>query len=377
MNINFKNLFSSNKIILGWIMILLSFSIFGSFIKKWDTTNLYNYGGDTVRFLELSESLLNGEAIGGKQAFYIGYSLILAFFLKFKLSFNFVVLFQCFMTLISALCVKKISKKLGYKYPEIAMILFLFCIPIQMRNYFILSDSIFVSFTIITFYYFIKEKNLKNTLIFICLSLFTVTIRPHGVLILILIIIYFFEIIPKTNKNIYKFFYFFSLIIPFIFLIDFYLDETTKNYFYISGEAIFCYKGFVVEYSNLPKNLIEKSIIYQNIFLLLNYPIESIKLYLYKIFFFASGLRPYYSLPHNMLEFFSTFVFFIFGISAFFSGNYNKIKNYIILIVFLSIIGALITGPDWSGRYRMYVMPFIFILSTEIIEKILDKFKKN
>ena len=68
-----------------------------------------------------------------------------------------------------------------------------------------------------------------------------------------------------------------------IFLIDFYLDETTKNYFYISGEAIFGYKGIVVEYSNLPKNLIEKSIIYQNIFLLLNYPIESIKLYLYKI----------------------------------------------------------------------------------------------
>ena len=86
MNINLKNLFSSNKIILGWILILLSFSIFGSFIKKWDTTNLYNYGGDTVRFLELSEILVNGGAIDGKQAFYIGYSLILAFFLKFKLS---------------------------------------------------------------------------------------------------------------------------------------------------------------------------------------------------------------------------------------------------------------------------------------------------
>ena len=40
-----------------------------------------------------------------------------------------------------------------------------------------------------------------------------------------------------------------------------------------------------------------------------------------------------------------------------------------IIIIFLSIIGALITGPDWSGRYRMYVMPFIFILSAEIIEK--------
>ena len=280
------------------------------------------------------------------------------------------------MTLISAICIKKISKKLGYKYPEVAMMLFLFCVPIQMRNYFILSDSIFISFTIITFYYFIKEKKFKNILIFICLSLFTLTIRPHGVLMLILIIIYFSEIIPKTHKNIYKFFYFFSLIILFISLLDIYLYKTTKNYFFISGEVIFGYKGFVVEYSDLPDDLIEKSVIYQNVFLLINYPLESIKSYLYKIFFFTSGLRPYYSLPHNIFEFFSTFVFFILGISAIFIGNYNKIKNYMIIIIFLSIIGALITGPDWSGRYRMYVMPFIFILSAEIIEKVLDKFNK-
>ena len=47
------------------------------------------------------------------------------------------------------------------------------------------------------------------------------------------------------------------------------------------------------------------------------------------------------------------------------------------LIIFFYIIGALITGPDWSGRYRMYLMPFIYILSAETIENFFYKFKVN
>ena len=43
------------------------------------------------------------------------------------------------------------------------------------------------------------------------------------------------------------------------------------------------------------------------------------------------------------------------------------------MIIILSIIGSLITGPDWSGRYRMYIMPFIFIFASEFIENFLKK----
>ena len=69
MNINLKNLFSSNKIILVWLIILISLPILGGFIKAWDTSNLYNTGGDTVRFLELSESLLKRYQLVGNKHF--------------------------------------------------------------------------------------------------------------------------------------------------------------------------------------------------------------------------------------------------------------------------------------------------------------------
>jgi hypothetical protein len=245
-----------------------------------------------------------------------------------------------------------------------------------MRNFYILSDSLFISFTIITFYYFIKEKNFKNISIFLTISLFTFTIRPHGILMLLLIIFYFYEMIPRNNKS-YRYFFLIFLSFCFLTFLNFYLSNTTRNYFYISGESIFGLKSFSVFYKNLPENLIDKSALYQVFYLFFNYPLESIKLLFYKIFFYVSGIRPYYSLMHNLLEFFYTFSIFIIGITSYLFSKKNKIKNIMMIFIILSILGSLITGPDWSGRYRMYIMPFIFIFASEFLENSLKRIFVN
>ena len=151
------------------------------------------------------------------------------------------------------------------------------------------------------------------------------------------------------------------------------MSSTTRNYFYISGESIFGLKSFSVVYKNLPEELIDKSALYQVFYLFFNYPLESAKLLFYKIFFYISGIRPYYSVMHNTLEFFYTFSIFIIGITSYFFREKNKSKNFMMMIIILSIIGSLITGPDWSGRYRMYIMPFIFIFASEFIENFIKK----
>ena len=138
--------------------------------------------------------------------------------------------------------------------------------------------------------------------------------------------------IPKKNKY-YK--YIFLIFLSFLFLIclNFYLSNTTRNYFYISGESIFGItkifgpNNYSVIYENLPENLIDESALYQVLYLFFNYPLESIKLLFYKIFFYISGIRPYYSLMHNSLEFVYTFSFFIMGIASYFLNKKNKIKK--------------------------------------------------
>lgn len=368
--------FYTISIILFWIITLLAFQILTPFIKGYDTSTIYNFGKDTVRFLTLAENIINFEPIEGKPIFYLGYSLFIVFFEILNLNFNYVIFIQCIITLISALCLKEIYLKTGNKKTEIVLILFLFYIPIQMRNFFILSDSLFISFSIISFYYFIKEKNVKNIIIFLMISLFTFTIRPHGILILLLVIFYIYELIP-SNKKKFKYFFIVFISLSFILLLNLYLRDTTKNYFFISGQSIFGFKDYSVTYHGLPENLIYKSPFYQSIFLIINYPIESIKLLFYKIFFYISGVRPYYSFPHNLFEFIYTFGTFLLGFVAYLFNKKNKIKNFMFIIIILSIIGAMITGPDWSGRYRMYIMPFIFIFASEFIENLLKKNKIN
>lgn len=355
-----------------WFIILIVFQIFSVNIKAFDSSTIYQLGGDTNRFLTLRDNIIDFVPTNERSIFYFGYSLFLVFFKIFNLNFNFVVLGQCIATVISAICLKKIYTKTGNKKPEIVLILFLFYIPIQMRNFFILSDSLFVSFSIITFYYFIKKKNFKNITLFLLISLFTFTIRPHGILMLILIIFYFYDMIPKKNKS-YKYIFLILLSFCFLMFLNFYLSSTTRNYFYISGETIFGLKSYSVFYKNLPENLIDRSALYQVFYLFFNYPVESTKLLFYKIFFYISGIRPYYSLMHNSLEFFYTFSIFIIGITSYFLTKKNKIKNFMMMLIILSIIGSLITGPDWSGRYRMYIMPFIFIFASEFIENFLKK----
>ena len=368
-----KSIYRSNIFIfLVWFIILLAFQILSVFIKGYDSSTIYNFGKDSIRFLNLADNIINFTPIDGKSIFYFGYSLFLAFFKILNLNFNFVVLVQCIITIISALCLKKIYLKTENNRPEIALMLFLFYVPIQMRNFFILSDSIFISFSIITFYYFIKKKNFKNIVLFLLIGFFTFTIRPHGILILILIIFYFYEMIHKENK-LYKYIFLFFLGFSFLIFLNFYLSNTTRNYFYISGQSIFGLKSFSVLYKNLPYNLIDRSALYQNFYLFVNYPIESIKLVFYKIFFYISGVRPYYSLLHNLLEFFYTFIIFVIGIISYFLNKKNKVKNFMMIMIIVSILGALITGPDWSGRYRMYIMPFIFIFASEFIENFLKK----
>ena len=369
-----KEIPKSNLLIFSlWFIILIVFQILGSDIKAFDSSNIYQFGGDTERFLRLRDGIIEFTFSNDRSVFYFGYSLFLALFKIFNLDFNFVVLGQCIATIISAICLQKIYLKAGNNRPEIILMIFLFYIPIQMRNFYILSDSLFVSFSIITFYYFIKEKNFKNIILFLLISLFTFTIRPHGILMLLLIIFYFYEIIPKNNKS-YRYIFLIFLSFSFLIFLNFYLSNTTRNYFYISGESIFGLKNYSVIYENLPENLIDKSALYQVLYLFFNYPLESIKLLFYKIFFYISGIRPYYSLMHNSLEFVYTFSFFIIGIASYFLNKKNKIKNYMMILIILSILGSLITGPDWSGRYRMYIMPFIFIFFSEFIENFLKKF---
>ena len=66
------------------------------------------------------------------------------------------------------------------------LIFFLTYIPIQLRNFYILTEILFINLSIILTYLFFIKKNQKTMIILI--SLFILFLRPQGLLIILSLI---------------------------------------------------------------------------------------------------------------------------------------------------------------------------------------------
>ena len=92
---------------------------------------------------------------------------------------------------------------------------------------------------------------------------------------------------------------------------------------------------------------------------------EYSKIFFYKIFWMLLRARPYYSDLHNLY----LLIFNIIIYSSFVYGFVKKPKNLISIsiigyYILFSIILVGLTFADWSGRFSLYILPFIMIFSS-------------
>ena len=171
----------------------------------------YLLGGDSKRYIHGAEKILNLEIPERKS--YIGYILYISLFKYFNLNLSYVVFSQIFFTFLSSLCVYKISENLSSRLGGILSIsLYLFYFPLQVWNFYILTETLFICSVIfiVFFLVFFKKKYIP---IIIFLIIFTISIRPHGI---ILVPSFFLSIIIwlYLNNNI-KFFWLSIILICF------------------------------------------------------------------------------------------------------------------------------------------------------------------
>ena len=138
------NLFLFILIIL-WLFFLCSYLFLSEFINAGSLTSGYKFGGDSPFFIGAAKEITNGlfptdiEAPG-----YLGYIIFLSFFIFLKLPLFFVIIFQTLTTLICSILIYKITKKIYNNYAAyIAVSIYLFYFPLQVRNFYILTDLLF------------------------------------------------------------------------------------------------------------------------------------------------------------------------------------------------------------------------------------------
>lgn len=317
--------------------------------------------------------IINGNISILKYKSKVGYILFLVPFLYFDLPLYNVVLSQILITSISAFCLYKISEKYFCKLSGIICIaLFLLYFPLQLRNFYILTEMLFIDISIILTFFivFFKKKYLP---IIIILILFLISIRPNGILFLFSVLASILFFLITNKKYIYLFFYLIfclSILYPIINI----LNENFQQLNLIRSLN----KGIIWGYSFETKQICKASCLANELinnnypnsllgyikFVLVNFT-EYFKIFLYKIFWMIVRARPFYSDLHNLYILF-------FGVVMYSSLIYGFIKkpknlfsiNFINFYVLFSIITVGLTFADWSGRFSLYCLPFVMIFSS-------------
>jgi len=334
-------------------------------IKNFDKG--YLVGNDTIRYIRGANNIINLELPSGKAISYLGYIFFIAIFQYFKLNFTFVVLSQIFLTFLSSLCIYKISKKYAsHSVAVFVLTLYLFYLPLQMWNFYILTDTVFICLTIFIIYFFIFFKK-RYFLLLIFLIILYITLRPHGIILIpslglsLLVWLYL--------QNRLKLFYLMIVIMvisffPFLFLLNLYLEDINIVNSIVKKGIIYGYenKNNYLEYEILTNN--NNDLISLLIFLKNNI-YTFIIAFFKKIWFFNFRIRPYYSDFHNFFIIIFNLIYWPAAIFGFFKLN-NKNNMGIILMYFLIIFFTLAAGfswADWDSRFSLYILPLIFIFA--------------
>jgi hypothetical protein len=376
MNRNFK--FNNHNLYLVliyffWAISILFYFLFNEYIKAGNLEDGVKLGNDSRFYLRESKNILNGWSSIFDYKSKFGYLLFLIPFLYFELPLIYVVLLQFLLTFIGSYCLYKITTKyFGKKSAIICLSLFLFYLPIQIRNFYILTEILFIDLSLIlTFFIVFYKKQYIPVIIF--LLAFLISIRPNGMLFLFsLMLCILFFLINHAKKNYIILFLAILLIMifPTYYLINAYFENL--NFIDSLNRGIIWGWSFennqICKTSCLSNELINKN--YQNSllgysqFVIANY-YEYFKIFFFKIFWLIARARPYYSDLHNYYIIFFNLIFylgFIYGLAKRPKNNFSI--KFIIFFILFSMILAGLTFADWSGRFSLYFLPFIMIFSS-------------
>jgi hypothetical protein len=303
------------------------------------------------------------------------------------------VLVQILITSTAAICLYKIVEKYYCKFSGVICVgLFLLYFPLQIRNFYILTEMLFIDISLILSFFivFFKKQYLPVVAV---LLLFLISIRPNGILFLFSILICTFFFLIKNKRYLYLGVYLalgIIILLPLISFLNAYLQDLNL----IKGLN----KGIIWGYSfqtgkickssclnvELINNNFSNSLLGYLQFVSINF-IEYFKIFFYKIFWMIVRARPYYSDLHNIYILSLDLVLYLSFIYGFIKKPKNLFSlNLINFYILLSIILVGLTFADWSGRFSLYILPFIMIFSSygilifiKKILKMINQKRKN
>lgn len=368
------------EVILSVIFVMISWWLFN--------THGVKHVVDSHRYLNYADNLQQGFYFEEHNFWYIGYAVFILLVHQIHHSELAIVIAQNLLSLFAVICLFRASKLLfdNVFVALLTSLTYLTFFEILTWNFYILCESIYLSFTCFSLYllariYKGEAKRNLHALTFVVI-LFSSLIKPTGIALCgaVLVVILINLRAYLSNLMVYRLAVFFGLLV-FTLLLNRMLTTYRLIDNYQLGEVVHAlftlptkpeYQWLIV---NPPDDLYIPSnnwppLIRVLCFMTLN-PVHWAKLFLTKAFYFIVHIRPYWSIVHNLFSALFLIPFYVYFLQSLIrNGLKDNLACFSLIYILFHLIGISSTSIDWDGRFLMPVLPLLFLYTAPAIGNI-------
>lgn len=318
-----------------------------------------------------------------KYIFYLPVILLVYICQLFSISIYFIVMVQVFLSWIAMCCFYRLGLRLtNIRVAFISSLLLILFFPLQAWNFYLYSDSIFISLSIIYVYTICiyKDQSFKSYFLILLFLIILTFSRPNGMLFILPTIVYFLFRKQSKTQLISALVLCAALIFSLYFLIFVAFTgggelDILKPYV---EEHIICFVPQKPEGANI--SIVKTSNPVNDLFYyILHNPSHFLGLMLRKLFSFFNLTRPYYSQLHNIylaIVILPTYLFALIG-----AFKLRKVAGdmaiFILALLILYPLAVTFQCDDWHSRFTMSVFPYLILLGCLGGEALLNKKSKK
>ncbi len=364
-------------------------------VALWATMQFWLYftggirpAGDTSRYIGAAEVLLSGHLpTDGKAMSYLAYDGFVAIILGLGLGQAGVIFFQVLLSGIATYTLYLLGTHLfDWRAGFVAAFLFAGFPDLQKWNFYILTESLFITTIILTSYAILARKGWQRILFGGLLVLLATFLRPNGFIVPLALFLTVLIWLWQDGKRHRVAGIFVASVIALslasIWLGEMLSKENVLNH-YIEGTVIWGHaESALTMPGKIPDCTVTKgNALYEITCFAIARPLYFIKLAGMKLFYFFLLARPYYSVPHNVFILFFLLPIYALTIISWYRGRKEFVRwGFAALLIFLQALVVSFTFADWDSRHLEVILPLIFLFAAGgavwLMDRVYDK-KRN
>ena len=337
--------------------------------------------GEAETYIFEAKHLLAGRSLSSASYFlYLTQISLLTFALKSGIGYWFVAAVQLLFNLIATFAFYKLATHFFSTKVAIAcIVLFLINYPLQELNFYLQTESLFFSFSIIYTAYLLQLSRLTLLHFFIILfslALICVT-RPTGLLFIPATFLYLFFGFLKTISTPLKLVAVGAISVVFLFVLNAALGSGGGLDFMLPflDERIICGVPTLDHNVNI-KTASNGNSVYGLLYYITHNFQQFIRLALLRSQAFFGLLRTYFGIGHNIFLasfFYPFYVFTLLSIRWWLKNNLYPFL-YLLSLILFTLGTTMLTCDDWHNRWFLSISPWLIFLSLPTINKLFTIF---